>query len=707
MSGIPSTKDLEDALAEIEAQTQDYLLRRPPPFFVQRKLILTNVPEDRRVPLLREIFPSVDNPNAFDLAALTDFVAFTQRDDVACLNRYFFADLPAVLAGLIGQCRGLLHEVTAADNPFLVYCCAEILGFLLAEKCYWEFLSQPFVRVRFDKATLSEAQDFLSFAFQPAKLNRDWLRWHRITANQARLGFLVQDQAKALGHTFNAAISLGQLCLDHGYPVDRAFPLRRDELLHMAGIIKVFQKDPTYLNLCAHIKSPGRIKPQPGGMRFTVESGAFIGNFSMPLLLGMQESVSQHGHHTAFVDFLALEDRVQVWMAFKGQYPSQAYFYRDLHRHSNLDLIFRPSQFEVMLRGENTIPDGESEGRNRTERIAQLTTDYRPGSLNSEVVTGMQWVLRFPVLEMDFDEDGQPDHRDSKPELMGVPWERTLGGFLAHVLPDDEDLEHLVVSTDGPLALLPFHLSLLPDGRLLTDRYKVSYAPSAAYFSPAPMMTSREDTKVAVVLNSHNRLEGPIWELGRFRKRLTADTIRTLDGFDGDRDAIQSQLGDRDIIHIATHGHTFTATPEVSGIELVRGRVLSVSAIETLVLKPGCLVFLNACGSNRVTIQSRIQFSSIANAFLAAGAATVIATFWETDDVAAALLSDRFYMHLLEESKGRLESLDLALDWLRNLDLDQVPETDLGKLAVFLPLQRKQPYSNPSHWGQSALFGHW
>lgn len=729
ISGSPVT-DPHAALAGIEEELQDYLLLRPPPFFVQRRLALHNVPKEERRDFLQRVFPSVDNPDFFSYGSLADGLACTQRDDVACLNRFFYADLQQKLEAAVIDARTVLEDARNRSDEFLLYRCAELLGYLLAERCWWEFITQPLVKLHLDEKMMSEAASLLEFASEHAKKRRDWLLRHRIAANQARLGYLARREASELARVFDTAISLGQLCLDGGFPTDRAFQLRRDDLLHMAGAVKFAGKDLTYLNLCAHIKSPPRIKPSPGMVRLTLEEGALIGNISPPLAIAMDETIRRLNPHTAFIDILSLEEGIRILINFRGSYHTVNLGYRQLHQLENLDLLFRPSRFQVMLSpgsepltalrqadadGGEKNKEGKEKGEeeNPGDRTVFAGRDFLHGKgiLESEVVEGMKWVLRFPAVEVGTDETGKPYRTEFGQDLAGMHWERSLGTMLDHILPPaemKEGPEHLVIAADGPLALLPFHLALLPDNRLLADRYRISYAPSLHFFSPTPQQPEGTGSpRIGVVLNSANRLQGPIWELKRLQSRFGRENVPALDGFEGSREALQEFLAGCDVLHIATHGHTFTDTPEQSGIELSRNRILTISAIERLTLKPGSLVFLNACGSNRVTIESRIRFSSIANAFLAAGAATVIATFWETDDVAAALVSDRFYVHLLQEGRGRLESLDMALDRLRALDTDQLPESELGSLALFLPLRRERPYRNPSYWGQFALFGHW
>ena len=706
MNSTTDDAGLRYALVRAEAQLQDCLALRPPPFFVQRKLDLTAVAAETREPLLREIFPTVDDPGSMAMLALVDGAAFTQRDDVACLNRYFYGDVERLLDAATAQARALLDRARAAAVGELVYCASELTAYLLVEKCCWHFISQPLVAIRFDQAVMAEAAALLAAASEEAKGRRDWLRWHRLAANRARLGYFARDESPTLPRTFDQAIGLGQLCLDHGIVVDRAFPARRDELLHMAATVKFFQRSPTYHNLSAHIKSPGRIKPPPSEMRMTIESGKLIGNIALPLAVGMAGAIEKAGREVAFVDVLATEDRVQLWITHNGRIDGRSLMYRDLHRLDNLDLMFRPSLFEVTLADSGkpiTQQDGAADSN--TEHVAYVG---RRLQLESEVIDRKNWLLRFPTVEVGLDAAGARFRRETNPDLAGVPWESSLGTVLDDVvsgLPDRP--EHLVVSTDGPLSLLPFHLARMPDSRLLCEHFRVSYAPSLAYFLPAPVVADAQPPRVAVLLNSANELQGPVWELERMRRRIGEKDLLELDGFDGDDGALQDALADRDVIHVATHGDMFTHTPQLSGVELRPGRILTIGAIERFTLKPGCLVFLNACQSSRVAIRSRIEFSSIANAFLAAGASTVIATFWEAEDTSAALLSNLFYRALLEERRGRLESLNLAIRALQEIDLDALPQDELAPLAWFLPAVRKHPYRSPVYWGQYALFGRW
>ena len=110
MTSATDEAALRDALGRAEARMQDGLALRPPPFFVQRQLNLRAVATGDRVRLLREVFPTIDDPGSLEMLALADAGAFTQRDDMACLNRYFFADVEQLLDAFAEEARELLER---------------------------------------------------------------------------------------------------------------------------------------------------------------------------------------------------------------------------------------------------------------------------------------------------------------------------------------------------------------------------------------------------------------------------------------------------------------------------------------------------------------------------------------------------------------------------------------------------------------------
>lgn len=135
--------------------------------------------------------------------------------------------------------------------------------------------------------------------------------------------------------------------------------------------------------------------------------------------------------------------------------------------------------------------------------------------------------------------------------------------------------------------------------------------------------------------------------------------------------AVHSISGTLDLLHIATHARVdaqrprlsaLALTPEVSGDRTVS--TLGLLDILDLKLNAG-LVVLSACDTSRGRLLPGEGVLGPAQAFLQAGAATVIATYWRIDDRATARFMQHFYRHLLVEHLP-------AAGALRQAQLDQV-----------------------------------
>jgi CHAT domain-containing protein len=94
--------------------------------------------------------------------------------------------------------------------------------------------------------------------------------------------------------------------------------------------------------------------------------------------------------------------------------------------------------------------------------------------------------------------------------------------------------------------------------------------------------------------------------------------------------------------------------------------LLQVREIRDLSLRAD-LVILSACESGKGKLLGEEGIASLERAFLLAGARSVIASLWTTDDIYAIALMKRFYQHLMDgEDEGaalRQAKLDLLKDF--------------------------------------------
>ena len=139
------------------------------------------------------------------------------------------------------------------------------------------------------------------------------------------------------------------------------------------------------------------------------------------------------------------------------------------------------------------------------------------------------------------------------------------------------------------------------------------------------------------------------------------------------------------IIHIASHGVLNKDDVNKSYIQLSKDNPkLYLGEIYGIPLKDSSLVTLSACQSALGEDNPGREFASLASAFTTAGASSVIASLWEVDDEATAVLFEEFYKNL-KAGKTRSESLRLA-----KLKLISNPKT-----------------SHPYFWGAFILLGDW
>lgn len=126
-------------------------------------------------------------------------------------------------------------------------------------------------------------------------------------------------------------------------------------------------------------------------------------------------------------------------------------------------------------------------------------------------------------------------------------------------------------------------------------------------------------------------------------------------GFSANRDnALNSDLGEYKVLHFATHGINYEARPELSGIVLSLftsngtrqdGGFIRIQDVYGMDLNAD-LVVLSACDTGIGKEVKGEGVMSLNNAFLQAGAKTVVSSLWKVDDTATKILMTEFYRGL-------------------------------------------------------------
>lgn len=216
------------------------------------------------------------------------------------------------------------------------------------------------------------------------------------------------------------------------------------------------------------------------------------------------------------------------------------------------------------------------------------------------------------------------------------------------------DVDHLVIVPHGPLTAFPFAALWNPaTGKFIVDEYAVATLPSLAAAMSA-RYESRANLKGMVVLAPlAGKLAGTRMEASAIAGDIPTAQIKL--GSASSELAARAALAAGRPIHIASHGSHNPQNPLFSrmvvgspndGVTANDGmlevhEILGLSTTSPLVYLSGCETALGGAADN--SFASSSDENSLAQAFLIAGARTVVATLWRVDDAAAAGIADAFY----------------------------------------------------------------
>ena len=154
-------------------------------------------------------------------------------------------------------------------------------------------------------------------------------------------------------------------------------------------------------------------------------------------------------------------------------------------------------------------------------------------------------------------------------------------------------------------------------------------------------------------------LPGSAREARAFRRVVSGAVTR--EGASATEAHLREALASGEVVHVATHGVMNVRNPMFSRIELARGdgrpeddgrfevhELLGLRIHAPLVFLSGCETGVGAAWSTQFARGE--DYATLAQAFLYAGAESVMATLWRIGDEGAAAFADRFYARLLTEA---------------------------------------------------------
>lgn len=221
----------------------------------------------------------------------------------------------------------------------------------------------------------------------------------------------------------------------------------------------------------------------------------------------------------------------------------------------------------------------------------------------------------------------------------------------------------------GTLASCP--LSAVPDsrGKPLGQRFAVRELVSAAAPAAKPV---RRGTAVAIIDPS-----GDLHFARAEREALARWADRVVEPPEGrptDRWLLEA-LAEARLAHLACHGQLDPEDPMRSRFDLGHQRELSVGDLSELATPQLELVVAPACQSGSANPDAPDELLGVGHALAHAGARMVIASLWDADDAATALVVARLYF---EMAAGQVPSraLHRAQQWIA-----QLSGPELRKLA--------------------------
>ena len=284
---------------------------------------------------------------------------------------------------------------------------------------------------------------------------------------------------------------------------------------------------------------------------------------------------------------------------------------------------------------------------------------------------------------------------------------------IAPLEPYLDQVRQLIVSSPDVMRGVPLQALCDTAGRMLIDRFQITYTPSATYrmwgraHHQPPLEPSRWTALLLVQPSVVPALGGADLTHARDEVSTIAQVIPRSTVLTGDAasEARLQSLADSgalarfDLLHIATHAVSDEARPERGALLLAHvagdgtdGR-LRAAEIESRWQLRARLVGLVGCGTQVGRETSTEGIMGLSQALLGTGAERVLTSTWRVDDASTGLLMQRFYRDLVGRPGGRplgpCQALREAQQWLRH---QRDPDG-------------RAPYAHPAYWAGVVLIG--
>jgi CHAT domain-containing protein len=260
--------------------------------------------------------------------------------------------------------------------------------------------------------------------------------------------------------------------------------------------------------------------------------------------------------------------------------------------------------------------------------------------------------------------------------------------------PHPEKPPRLWWSTTGPLSFLPIHAAGIYDPESvqekLSDYVIPSYTPTVSALLNPPIPTSDSPFKLLSVIQPSSPgvpdIPNTREELELIRRHIADQNQVVLQGSEGTKRRVMTQIKECNWVHLACHGVQKPDAPTKSALILQDGH-LTLEEIIKFKLPNAEFAFLSACQTTTGDERLSEEAVHIAGGMLLAGFRGVAATMWSIRDDLAPEVADAFYAYLIQDqkrpdSKRAAEALHFSVQKLREKPgvslLDWLPFVHLG-----------------------------
>jgi len=255
-----------------------------------------------------------------------------------------------------------------------------------------------------------------------------------------------------------------------------------------------------------------------------------------------------------------------------------------------------------------------------------------------------------------------------------------------------DGVEELLVVPSGGLQGAPLEALIDDSGEALGARYRILYAPSATVAAwlarTEPPADPLARPSLLVGDPAPFDLPGSRQEIASLRAELPQATVLSgvmasdsvLQGM-----AMRGELRSFGLLHVATHA--VIDPRSLLGSALVLDEPVTAAEILQHWSLDADLVVLSGCSTGLGRRVPGEGFVGFVQTFLQVGARSVLASLWDVDDRATALLMQRFYRALSEDPASIAEALRSARQGLR----------------TYVDEHGDQPFRHPAYWAGFVL----